>query len=456
MARTPRRVAPPTPSDADTPPVGTFPPTSVLGVAGLARSGGFVFEEFHRDLYGQRAARVFREMSDNDSTVGAILFAIQMLIRAAKPTWEAADAPGGEAGRDFVESVIAGMDRSWADVIADALSMMPFGWAWMEMIFNRRDDGRVGLRDVALRAQESLYQWQFDGVDGPVVGMWQQPPGGGAALYIPLVKSLLFRTSGYKNNPEGRSILRNAYVPWYYLSRIQKVEAIGIERDLCGLPVMHAPTEIVTAVGSPVNIELRTMLTRLRRGEQEGVLLPSTRDGNGNLAFELSLLSTAGRRQFDTLPIKQGYQRDIAMTVLADFIFLGQQKVGSFALSSDKTELFATAIGGWTSMIDEEINRKLVGTLWRLNGFPDDTRPIYRTGDLEGLDLEKIGAFLERMVKAGAPVFPDEELQKFLYRQAGLPEPSGEAAEAMMRQAELDAAAVPAGTRPAGDDKADV
>jgi hypothetical protein len=33
------------------------------------------------------------------------------------------------------------------------------------------------------------------------------------------------------------------------------------------------------------------------------------------------------------------------MTVLADFVLLGHQQVGSFALSSDKTKLFSMAVG---------------------------------------------------------------------------------------------------------------
>ena len=58
---------------------------------------------------------------------------------------------------------------------------------------------------------------------------------------IPMSKALLFRTKSRKNNPEGRSILRNAYRSWYFKRRIQEIEGIGIERDLAGLPVMHGP-----------------------------------------------------------------------------------------------------------------------------------------------------------------------------------------------------------------------
>lgn len=153
---------------------------------------------------------------------------------------------------------------------------------------------------------------------------------------IPMSKALLFRTKSRKDNPEGRSILRNAYRPWYFKRRIQEIEGIGIERDLAGLPVMHAPEGL--DIWDPDNqdalrirTELESMVRRIRRDEMEGVVLPH--------GFELELLSSGGSRQFDTNAVINRYDTRIAMTVLADFIFLGHQQNGSWALSSDKTEL---------------------------------------------------------------------------------------------------------------------
>ena len=70
------------------------------------------------------------------------------------------------------------------------------------------------------------------------------PPPSYNLYTIPIDKALLFRTKSRKDNPEGRSILRNAYRSWYFKRRIQEVEGIGIERDLAGLPVMYAPADL--------------------------------------------------------------------------------------------------------------------------------------------------------------------------------------------------------------------
>ena len=50
------------------------------------------------------------------------------------------------------------------------------------------------------------------------------------------------------------------------------------------------------------------------------------------MAYDLKLLSTGGRRQFDTNAIIARYDARIAMSCLADFILLGHDKVGTLAL----------------------------------------------------------------------------------------------------------------------------
>ena len=60
-------------------------------------------------------------------------------------------------------------------------------------------------------------------------------------------KCLLFRTQTHKNNPEGRSILRNAYRSWYFKKRIEEIEGVGIERDLAGIPIAYVDPAIMSA-----------------------------------------------------------------------------------------------------------------------------------------------------------------------------------------------------------------
>ena len=145
------------------------------------------------------------------------------------------------------------MQDTWTDTISEILSFLTYGWSFHEIVYKRRmgntknpttkskyTDGLIGWKKLPIRAQETLYRWEYDNEDN-LLGMTQMPPPDFGTYTIPMSKALLFRTKSRKNNPEGRSILRNAYRSWYFKRRIQEIEGIGIERDLAGLPVMHGP-----------------------------------------------------------------------------------------------------------------------------------------------------------------------------------------------------------------------
>jgi len=232
---------------------------------------------------------------------------------------------------------------------------------------------------------------------------------------------MLFRTKSRKNNPEGRSILRNAYRSWYFKRRIQEIEGIGIERDLAGLPVMHAPEGLdiwddTISDNVDIRIGMERMVKSIRRDEMEGVVLPH--------GFELELLSSGGTRQFDTNAIINRYDTRIAMTVLADFIFLGHSETGSWALSSDKTELFAVAIGAFLDIICETFNSQGIPLLIDINGehFAGITEyPKMTHGDIEDMDITKVATFLKEMTGIGLLV-PDDGLEDYIRQVGHLPE----------------------------------
>ena len=410
-----------------------------IGDSGLRQYGGYITEEFLKELRGVRGTRTYREMADNDAVIGAMLFAITMLIRQAKWTVQAADdTPEAGDAKEFTEQVISDMNVSFSSVVAEICSMFVYGYAPMEIVWKRRggmkgtdgssrsiySDGKIGVRSIALRAQTSIQRWDISEEDGSINGFWQQPVSGGL-VYIPIEKALLFRTTEERNNPEGRSVLRNAYRSWYFKKRIEEIEGIGVERDLAGLPVISVPGEFFDPTAdSNTRASFKAwtdLATRVRRDQQEGVVIPSDRDASGNPLFDFKLLSTGGSRQFDTTGIIDRYDRRIATTVLADFIFLGQQSVGSFALSSDKTALFAAAVGAFGGSIAEVFNRHFMPRLWALNGFDYEVMPALVCGDLEKQNLGEVSDFIQKITASGATLFPDRELENHLRELAGFP-----------------------------------
>lgn len=405
-----------------------------IGRIGQRRFGGIVYEEFLPELRGSRGVEIYREMSENDDVVGAILYAVEMLVRQTKWNVE----PGGSTAKDkeaaeFVESCMDDMQNTWVDTISEILSFLAYGWSYHEIVYKRRmgntadtrtrskySDGLIGWAKLPIRAQETLYQWEYDENDN-LTGMTQMPPPDYGLLTIPLSKALLFRTKSRKDNPEGRSILRNAYRSWHFKRRIQEIEGIGIERDLAGLPVMYAPEGMDIWNDNDDDIKrtlvrLEEMVRGIRRDEMEGLVLP--------YGFELKLLSSGGTRQFDTNAIIDRYDTRIAMTVLADFIFLGHQQNGSWALSSDKTELFAMACGAYLDIIAETFNSQGIPSLIDINGdhFKGITGyPTLTHGDIEEADIQKVSTYIKDMVGIGV-LIPDDGLEDYIRQIGNLPE----------------------------------
>jgi len=167
----------------------------------------------------------------------------------------------------------------------------------------------------------------------------------------------------------------------------------------------------------------------IRRDEQEGIVYPLAYDPEtGNLAYDLKLLSTGGRRQFDTNQIITRYDQRIAMTVLADFILLGHDKVGTQALSVSKIQLFSDSISAWLDNVADTFNRHAIPRLMRLNGWPEDDSPRMEYTPPRNVDIGVIAEYVSKLAGVGA-IIPDESLGQHLLELAGLPTEESEEVE---------------------------
>ncbi len=413
------------------------PDLTELGTSGLRRSGGFVHEEFLNQLRGRRGFLVYREMADNDPVIGSILYAIEKVILRLE--WRIDpfdDSPEAEEIRNFIDECMEDMSDSWDQTLASILSMLVYGFSFHEIVYKMRkgdskdpksnskhSDGKIGWRKFAIRSQESLNNWMMD-QDGGIQGYRQIDPSGGGFREIPIDKGLLFRTNVNKNNPEGRSLLRNCFRPWYYKRRIEEIEAIGIERDLAGLPVAKVPPEYLSSGASAaqqsVLAEITQIVQNIKRNEQEGVIFPMMYDDNGKEMFSLELLSSGGSRQFDTDKVISRYDQRISMSVLSDFILLGHEQVGSFALGSQKMDLWTMSVEAIAKSIAEVINQYAIPRLLKLNGMNMELAPFLTYGEVSSVDLNELSNYVQKLIGAGV-ITPDADLEAYLREQASLP-----------------------------------
>lgn len=408
---------------------------TVLGVSGdNTRTGQIRADEFLPELRGKKAVRKYREMRDNDSTIGAVMYSVEQILRdvnlEVKP---ANDTPEAKVEADFVKSVLHDMDHSLDDHIAEAVSFLSYGFAWFEVVYKRRVgptertdkkrskymDGRIGVRKIAARAPWTINKFDVDTTTGDVLGIEQSVGGLNNKNYIPANKSLYYRTTSLNGDASGRSILRNAYTSYEYLNNLQAIEAIAVERELAGIPVARIPAEYLSAGASAeqsgfVN-NLQGILRDVKFNEQGYIILPSDtypdKDGSPtNIRLvDIELMASNGKRNIDIDPIVRRYQHDIARSVLSEFLLLGSQG-GSYALSKSKTDLFLRALESYIQAIVDVLNKQLIERLWELNGLNYDLMPTIIAGDVAPHDLREIASFLRNLNGAGIDVSSQTEV----------------------------------------------
>ena len=111
-----------------------------------------------------------------------------------------------------------------------------------------------------------------------------------------------------------------------------------------------------------------------------------------------------GADNFDTNTMIKRYELRIAQSVLADMILIGHEAVGSYALSCSKTNLFATALGGYLDAMGDMFQAEALPVLWQANGLPLALMPHVAHGDVEHVDMKELREAIKNMAQAGFDV----------------------------------------------------
>lgn len=402
-----------------------------LGTTGLKRYGPYVYEEFLPELRWPYAGKVYQEMADNDPVIGSILYLAEMLIRGT--AWSVEPASTSEADVEaakFVESCMNDMDMSWANTISEILSMLTYGFSFHEIVYKVRrgpeetnprykskySDCRIGWRRLPVRAQTSLHEWTFN-KEGDVSAFVQMAEPDFKIVSIPMSKGLLFRTRISRDNPEGKSLLRNAYRPWFFKKHFEEIEGIGIERDLAGFPVLKAPQDLdlwneddTRMVALKARAE--ELVSSVRRDSEEGILLP--------YGWELTLLSSGSSRQINIGETIDRYDNRIAITMLSDIILIGNNKAGSFALADTKQSMLAAALQAQLQNIADVFNNKAIPDLFSYNTFKGITDfPKIVPGQIQTPSLKEVALMLRAM---NLNIAGDMHMQNYLRHILGMPD----------------------------------
>lgn len=420
-----------------------------IGYSGQnTRYGQIRADEFQQELKGKRGLKKYREMRDNDATIGAVMYATEQVLRdVPRKIIPADESEEAKAKAEWLETVFEDMEHTLDDHISEALSSLTFGFSIFEVVYKIRggpdfkdkkryskyDDGNYGIRKIASRAQWTIDRFDVDETTGDIKGIWQENSYNGIGEnYIPKSKIMHYRTTTVNNDPSGRSILRNAYKSYTFLTNLQTIEAIAAERELHGLPIVRLPSDYLAEDATDDQKAIRELAERVARdvkfNEQGSIVFPSDtypdEDGKPSTVrmVDIELIASQGTRNIDIDPIVRRYQHDIARSVMAEFMMLGSSSTGSYALSKSKTDLFLRSMESYINAIYDVINMQLVKPLWELNGFDIKTMPKVIAGDVAPHELKELGAYVRNLNGAQIDITNQIPIINALLEAADLPE----------------------------------
>lgn len=435
----------------------TRPDMNIYGVSGLryfgeGGLGKFIRSDFLRQLQGREAAEFYFEMAMNSPIIGAYLNLVDSYLRSAEfRIFPANESPEALRIAKFIEECLFhDLDIGFQELISQIGSMVVYGYSYFEHVYkirlgrnsndllasSRYNDGHVGLASLAMRSQRSLWAWDID-KNGTIGGMWQSnffnQGKAYTPIHIPVQKATLFRTSTYENNPEGKSMLRNAVIDYIYLKRIQEYKMIGIEHDHVGIPIIkvpqnmldpNAPDETKSALNS-----LFEQAKSFRQNSESVLIFPSDTDCENNATgFKFELIGSPGSKMYDLSEEERLRSSNMLKSVLAQFLEFGTSDVGSFAVAKVADSIFANGMRGLLKVIQSQFNRDIIPTLIELNpqfgitpGREEELMPKMKHMGVDRMEIDDATQILHSFANAGIDIKENPQIWRAVLDATNLP-----------------------------------
>lgn len=385
-----------------------------IGDSGTENYQGIITEEYNTKLQGTEGIDVYDEMRKSDGTVKAAILATSLPIRRAN--WFIQPASDDEKDKEIADFINAAlfdaMTITWADILRQALLMLPFGVMVFEKVFIMGEvDGKqmIMWRKLAPRMPKSIYSWQTpkdkDGIT--------QMTAAGQTIGIPMEKLLVFVNEKEGDNWWGTSILRAAYKHWHFKNNFYKISAVSYERQGLGIPRAIMP-EGYSSSDESAAVKI---LENIRVHHKAYIIQPP--------GYEIEFMDMKGNSVRNPEKEITHHNREIAKSVLAQFLELGAGQSGSRALSQDQTDLFLQSLEAVANSITDVFNTYAIPQLVDFNFDNVKKYPKLAYNGISRIDVEKLSTAYQRLSQTGA-MSPTENDEQFFRELMGLPEQDDE------------------------------
>lgn len=424
--------------------------TGDIGNSGLQLYGGRPFDDFLAEWRGRTKVKKVDEMLKNSPIVAALRMSMELPIRDIE--WQFTGPPDVDPDTDpaiqLLNDSLDNLSHSWNDHVIDALLFPFYGWSMFTVTYERVG-GQLLWHKFKPLGHDTVWKWEPTD-DGWIKGLWQEPQYW--TKMIPVERMLIYRFRKPKNSPEGESVLRPAWIPYYFIKHIQEKEGIGIERALAGLPVITPPMGADMTESSSDSTDYgraHKIVRNVRFDEQAGLILPPPTGPGEHQRWDFKLVSSPGgmSQTIDTNLVISRYEKRLLMSALSQFLMLGMDSVGAMATFEGATDFHSMALNAVADIIAETFTKFAVSRLLVLNGYDPDGYALEHSPAGQ-IDIPAMADFLQ---KTGTLLTWTPEDEVWLRSLVRLPEKTAEelaevqeekqARQAVMQQAMQQAAA---------------
>jgi hypothetical protein len=414
----------------------------MAGWPGFSIHGGVTdAKEKNDQLRGTERYKTYSNFMANTAIVGAgVRYFLNIVCRPKWTVSPANESAEAQAAADWVESVMDDMRTPWHRVVRRSAMFRFLGFSIQEWQAKRRDDGTLGLADIAPRPQWTIEKWDVDD-NGYVIGAVQRSPQSNLEIYLPTSKIVYITDDALSDHPEGVGLLRHVAKQIFRLERYEQLEGIGYEGDMRGIPSTKAPLSELEALkksGQLKKEDVDAILKPLKdfvenhiKSSDTALLLDSAvYRGSGDQQtpsaqpkWSVELLGTQTTGLTEIAAAVERLNREIARVLGVEQLLLGSNSRGSHALSRDKTSALFLIADATLKEIRETFNRDIIHRLWEINGFDEALRPKFQADPIKFQDIETMSSALRDLATAGVVLMPEDEAVTELFQLMGLTRP---------------------------------
>lgn len=415
------------------------PNLSEKGQPGIASISKFIDDLRRTELKMPQRLCTFDQMCEDAAVANSLDIRQFLCAMGLSEGWfKSTGTEKSDLAAQFLNYNIHNMKSgSWLQAMRDACTDIKYGFSILNIVLEYRQVGKYKgsyvLKKLSPRSAKSVYAWVFDDNFRELKGFVQKPmltknrtTNGDYVGNIPysVLANNSYKSSDYpyfrknefmifsynstSNNPQGNPPLASCFNAYLEKKVTEQYELAGLSKDLGGVFVARSPSELFEKANDPSNYpeaarakaEFEDDLGKLHKSETTFVHLQSDTDERGNYLYDFQIKGVeGGGKQYSSTDIIREKTKAIYNVFGTMSLLLGQDSVGSNALSKDQNTTFRYYVEKDMAEKADAINKQLAVPLLAANGIEleFDDMPVFTPLNPFKLSADEAGKFVQRV-----------------------------------------------------------